>query len=182
MLLYQITSPNLANTVYIGSTGQTKDDREKQHLAKSNGCTSKLIVAAGGASLEVLETVTDPSVNLVDLESFYILKFRADGYTVVNEYMPGAIARAGGINAYMRSYMMQYRKDNPESTRSSYTQSNAKRLLPLMCECCGDMSSKINMKKHQRTKRCKAASTTSPTIPTTVINNITAHTVHIHNK
>jgi predicted Zn-ribbon and HTH transcriptional regulator len=177
MLIYQVSSPNLANTVYIGSTGQTKDDREKQHLSKSNGCTSKLIVAAGGASLEVLETVTDPSVNLVDLESWYILKFRAEGYLVVNEYMPGAIARAGGIAAYHR----QYRKDHPESRIASYTKSNSKRLLPLKCECCGDMSSKINLKKHQRTKRCKAASIVQPTT-TTIVNNITATTVHIHNK
>ena len=178
MLLYQISSPNLANTVYIGSTVRTEDERWGEHTSKSNGCTSKLIVAAGGAKMDILETVTDPSVNLVDLETYYILKFRAEGYTVVNENMPGAIARAGGIAAYYK----QYHKDHPESRRAAHNKSNTKLLLPLMCERCGCMSSKLNMKQHQRTKRCKAASTTSPIIPTTIVNNITATTVHIHNK
>ena len=181
MLIYKVSSPNLANTVYIGSTGQTKDDRETPHMCKSNTCMSKLIVAAGGASLEVLETVTDPSVNLVDLESWYILKFRADGYTVVNECMPGAIARAGGVAAYMKAYNRQYHKDHPEARRASNAKSNAEWLIPLKCERCGCMSSKLNMKQHQRSKRCKAASTIQPTTMT-IVNNVTATTVHIHNK
>ena len=123
--------------------------------------------------MNVIETVTDPSVKLVDREYFYIMKFKHEGFTVLNKYMPGAIARAGGINAYYR----QYAKENPESIRANYTKKNARNLLPLKCENCGCMSSKLNMKQHQRTKRCKAASTTQPT----VINNITAHIVHIYN-
>jgi predicted Zn-ribbon and HTH transcriptional regulator len=174
MLVYKITSPNMPNTVYVGSTVRTKEERWNEHSAQSNDCkNSKHIIEAGGAEMDVLETVTDPTVKLVDREFFYIMKFKDAGFHVLNERMPGAIARAGGINAYNR----QYRKENPESYRASFKKNDTKRLLPLECENCGCVSSKMNMKQHQRTKRCKAASTTQPT----VINNITAHIVHIYN-
>jgi hypothetical protein len=174
--IYEVTSPNMPKTVYVGSTDQTEKARWGQHKClKSNTCMSKHIVAAGGASLDVLETVTDPSVNLVDREFFYIMKFKEDGYTVFNKNMPGAVARAGGINAYQK----QQRKDNLESYRARENKADARRLVPLACGRCGCMSSLMNLKQHQRTKRCQAAHQHQPT---TVVNNITAHTVHVHNK
>ena len=141
---------------------------------------SKGIIAAGGASMVVVETVTDPSVNLVDREFFHIMKWKDKGYTVLNEYMPGAVARAGGINAYQR----QYRLDNPERTRANQHKRNAKQLLPLMCERCGCMSSQKNMKQHQGSKKCQHAHQHQQQQhqPMTITNNITATTVYIYNK
>jgi hypothetical protein len=167
----------MPNTVYIGSTVRTEEERWNEHTSKSNGCVSRNIVAAGDAEMHILETVTDPAANLVDREFFHIVKFKYEGFDVLNERMPGAVARAGGINAYNR----QYRKENPESYRASFKKSDTKRLLPLKCENCGCISSKMNMVKHQRTKRCKAASTTPPTPPTPFVQNITAHIVNIYN-
>jgi hypothetical protein len=176
MLVYVISSPNLPNTVYVGSTEKTWKVRWSTHTSPSNSCMSKGIVAAGGASMDVIETVTDPSVNLVDREFFYIMHFKEEGYTVFNERMPGAIARAGGVSAYGK----KYRADNPERTRAANAITNKKNLLPLMCDCCGRMSSQMNMKAHQRTKRCKSASQVQ--LPMTITNNITATTVNIYNK
>ena len=176
MLIYKISSPNMPKTVYAGSTKQTGKARWSKHTSTSNGCMSKGIIAAGGASMVVLETVTDTSVNLVDREFFYIMKFKEKGLIVLNDRMPGAIARAGGVSAYGK----KYRADNPERTRAYNAINNKKNLLPLMCDCCGRMSSKMAMKRHQRTKRCKSASQVQP--PTTIVNNITAHTVYIYNK
>jgi hypothetical protein len=69
MNIYKVSSPNMPEAVYVGSTDQTGKARWSQHKClKSNTCTSKHIVAAGGASLDILETVTDTSVNLVDRE------------------------------------------------------------------------------------------------------------------
>jgi hypothetical protein len=139
---------------------------------------SREIVAAGDAEMDILETVTDPSVILVDREYFHIMKFKDAFFNVLNDRMPGAIARAGGVKAYKDAYSKQYAKEHPESIRANNAKHNAKNLLPLKCENCGDMSSKKCMKRHQKTKRCQAASKTPPT---TVINNITAQTVHIYN-
>jgi hypothetical protein len=72
MLVYVISSPNLPNTVYVGSTEKTWKVRWSTHTTPWNGCMSKGIIAAGGASMVVVETVTDPSVNLGDREFFYI--------------------------------------------------------------------------------------------------------------
>ncbi len=192
MLVYIISSPNLPNTVYVGSTEKTWKKRWSTHTTPSNGCMSKGIIAAGGASMVVVETVTDPSVNLVDREFFYIMKYKEEGYTVFNERMPGAIARAGGINPYMSAYMRQYRLDNPERTRASNAKSNAKLLLPLMCNRCGCMSSKKCMKQHQGSKKCQHAHQHAQYVqqhqhqqqhqPMTITNNITATTVYIYNK
>ena len=148
MLVYKITSPNMPNTVYVGSTVRTEEERWGEHTGKSNSCSSKHIVAVGDAKMDVIETVTDPSVNLVDREYFYIMKFKHEGFTVLNKYMPGAIARAGGVKAYEAAYGKQYRADNPEKKKASNAIHNAKKLLPLKCENCGCMSSKTHMKTH----------------------------------
>ena len=175
MLIYVIASKNLPNTVYIGSTEHTKKQRWSKHKSKSNSCNSRKIMAAGGAEIDILETVDDPSVNLVDREFFYIMKFTDEGFTVLNERMPGAVARAGGLSAYKK----KQREDNPEKTKAIDDKNNKQKLLPLKCDNCGCMSSKLNMKAHKRTKRCKSASQVQP--PTTVVNNITAQTVHVYN-
>jgi hypothetical protein len=174
----------MPEAVYVGHTEQTGKARWKSHKClKSNTCMSKHIVAAGGASLDILETVTDPAVNMADREYWYIVKFAEEGFTVLNENMPGAIARAGGINAYQK----QYRLDNPESTRIASTKSEKKRLLPLMCERCGCMSSTKHMKMHQGSKKCQHAhqhqqQQQQQHQPMTITNNITATTVYIYNK
>ena len=54
--LYIIESPNLAS-VYIGSTFQSLEDRFKGHLASTNKTESKLIIAAGDATIRLLATV-----------------------------------------------------------------------------------------------------------------------------
>jgi predicted Zn-ribbon and HTH transcriptional regulator len=175
MLIYVIASKNLPNTVYIGSTVRTKAERWSEHECKSNSCNSRKIMAARGAEMDILETVVDPSVILVDREFFYIMKFTDEGFTVLNERMPGAVARAGGLSAYKK----KQREDNPEKTKAIDDKNNKQKLLPLKCDNCGCMSSKLNMKAHKRTKRCKSASQVQP--PTTVVNNITAQTVHVYN-
>jgi hypothetical protein len=178
MHIYKVSSPNMPEAVYVGHTEQTGKARWKNHKClKGNDCMSKYIVAAGGASLDILETVTDPAVNMADREFFHIMRFKDEGLTVLNENMPGAIARAGGINAYMR----QYRKENPESTRIASAKSNKKRSLPLMCDRCGCMSSKKSMTQHQGSAKCQAAHQHQHQ-PTAIVQNITATTVYIYNK
>ena len=175
MLIYVITSKNLPNTVYIGSTVRTKAERWSEHESKTNSCNSKKIIAAGCAKMDILEIVNDPTVTLVDREFFHIMQFKYKGFDVLNERMPGAVARAGGVSTYYK----KQREDNPEKTKAIDDEKNKRNLLPLKCDNCGCMSSKLNMKAHKRTKRCKSASQVQP--PTTVVNNITAQTVHVYN-
>ena len=53
--IYKITSPN-TDLMYIGSTAQAKlCQRMSVHRSKSNQCTSRQIIACGGAKIELIE-------------------------------------------------------------------------------------------------------------------------------
>jgi hypothetical protein len=95
-VVYQITSPNLPYTFYVGSSTNLKE-RWSQHKGRSNNCTSKAIVLAGDAFIEAIEIVP-PSENpirhdLEDCETLHILRLRAQGMHVVNQHLPGSQRR-----------------------------------------------------------------------------------------
>jgi hypothetical protein len=137
MLIYTITSPNLPGTFYVGSTENLKQRWDKGHQQwKTHRCSSKYIMQHGEAKPEVIETIV-PSVNpirhdLEDRETFHILRLRAEGMTVVNEYLPGAGRRAGKHVGLKNS--------------------------PWKCDRCDLTVLRRCKLQHQRTKRCMAFS------------------------
>ncbi len=139
MLIYIITSPNLPDTFYVGSSQNLKQRWKTGHMqwkGKHMRCTSKYIMQHGDAKPEVIETIV-PSANLIrydleDRETFHILRLRAEGMTVVNKYLPGAGRRAGTHVGLKNS--------------------------PWKCDRCDVTVLRRCKLQHQRTKRCMAFS------------------------
>ena len=52
--IYKITSPN-TDKVYIGATKNPLSRRFTEHKAKRNNCSSKIIIEAGDAKIELIE-------------------------------------------------------------------------------------------------------------------------------
>jgi len=106
--IYKIVSPNHPK-VYYGSTIMTLAQRMTKHrelhfskYMEGPGCSSKEIIDAGDA--KILEVEAFPCMckeELEDREAEYILN---DLEGCVNEYIPGAMRRAGGRTAYMKAY------------------------------------------------------------------------------
>jgi hypothetical protein len=134
-VVYQIESPNLPGTLYIGSSINMKQRWDTGHNNINTGrCSSTILMLAGGAFITAIEVVA-PSASLIkhdleDRETFHILRLRAEGMTVVNNYLPGSGRRAG-------------------------THSGLKN-TPLQCEYCDRTVLRRNIMQHRRTKRCQS--------------------------
>lgn len=106
--IYKIVSPNHPK-VYYGSTimrlAQRMTKHRELHFSKymeGPGCSSKEIIDAGDA--KILEVEAFPCMckeELEDREAEYILN---DFEGCVNQFIPGAMRRAGGKKAYMKAY------------------------------------------------------------------------------
>lgn len=168
--IYKIVSPN-TELVYYGSTVKELSERFSDHKTKSSKCTSKQIIAFGGAVIKLIKNFPCSCVeDLEDVEACYILD---DWEGCVNVNVPGAIRRAGGIQAYDKQYrkdnavkiaerMKQYNKDNSEKN-SQYRKVNAVKIAEqkkqkIECEKCGSFISRRNMSAHKKTsKKCLKA-------------------------
>ena len=134
--IYKIVSPN-HEKVYYGSTTRMLDNRFSHHKSHLQ-CSSKEIINAGNADIKHIEWFPCDNVHaLEDREAYFILNNR-DG--CVNKQVPGAMRRAGGKTAYEKT---------PE-----YREKKKVRNTPIQC-ACGKWSTRQNIKRHQRTNKCK---------------------------
>lgn len=120
--IYKIVSPN-TKLVYYGSTVQELTVRFSDHKTKIQ-CTSKQIIAFGGAFIELIKNFPCSCVeDLEDEEACYI---RDDWSGCVNENVPGAIRRAGGIQSYKKQYNQQYYSNNTDKIKQYCKENSVK--------------------------------------------------------
>jgi hypothetical protein len=141
-VVYQITSPNLPNTFYVGGSTNLKERWNLHKRCAFGKCTSTTIILAGSAFIEAIEIVQPSdrpiSDDLEDAETRHILRLRAMGMTVVNKYLPGEGRRLG------RDYGKQH--------------------MAHECQYCERVVIHRNITPHQRTKRCKAFQAMPPLV------------------
>jgi len=87
--IYKIISPN-TDQIYIGSTTQTLRRRMQEHInehaKKKERCTSKIILDAGNATIELIEVFNcDNRKQLLQREGFYIKQYAS---ICVNKVIP----------------------------------------------------------------------------------------------
>ena len=142
-VIYVIVSPN-CDKVYYGSTIKTLKKRFSTHKAKQSKCTSRQIIEAGNANIMELESYPCTCLSeLEDREAWWILN---DWEGCVNENVPGSVRRAGGHQAYMKKHNVI-----PEVKARRIAYNNER----ITCDICGCFSSRKNMPRHQRSKKCQ---------------------------
>ena len=136
--IYKVSSPN-HSLCYYGSTVKTLAVRMSEHKTPHNGCTSKQIIDAGDADIQLIEEY--PCINKHELEDREAEVMQANWDGCVNEMVPGAKRRAGGEKAYSKKYyeknavriraqIKEYHKKNADSIR-------ARKNEKCLCECGG---------------------------------------------
>ena len=195
--IYKITNGVLD---YYGSSADTYENRKKTHVAPSNKCTSNKIINSGLPwSMDIIEwfpcSCTD---ELEDREAWYIANNEC-----VNECLPGAIRRAGGMQAYqkqyqsdnaetIKAYYKQYQSDNAETIKQQNKQYRAKNADKIKqwqktkhnCDVCGgkytlrNKSTHFKSKKHQKAI-AEAVATYAPPQPQTINNTINCQVCNI---
>ena len=85
--IYGIQSPNLPNSIYIGKTKLKLNIRFTTHTNPINRCTSKHIINAGNAYIELLDTcpLDFNQDDILQIETEWILRYREMGFNVVNK-------------------------------------------------------------------------------------------------
>ena len=164
--IYKITNGVLD---YYGSSADTYENRKSKHVAPSNKCTSKKIINSDIPwSMDIIEWFPCSCVEeLEDREAWYIANNEC-----VNECLPGAYRRAGGIKAYQKQYNQQYQSDNAETIKQwKKTKHN--------CDVCGGKYTLTNKSTHYKSKKhqkaiAEAVATHTPPQPQT-INNYTVN-------
>ena len=150
--IYVIVSTN-HDLFYYGSTADTIKNRFSHHKVNSNKCTSKKIINAGNAQIyEIEKFACSCKEELEDREAFYILN---DWDGCVNEYVPGAVRRAGGREAYMK---IKNAKPEVKANKKAYNatpEQKAHRAEKIICKICGCMSTRRNITTHQKSKTCQ---------------------------
>ena len=97
--IYCICS-SATDKIYIGSTYIGRKKRMQKHLCDKR-CSSHEVMEHG--NYDITRICFYPCNNRTELEleeRRWILQFREEGYEVVNEKMPGAVAAAGGMAEY----------------------------------------------------------------------------------
>ena len=123
--VYKIWSPN-HDKVYYGSTVRTLATRMSIHRGACNPTTSKQIINAGDADIKLVEDF--PCVNKDELQDREAEVMQADWDGCVNEKVPGAVRRAGG----MKEYDKEWRKVNAvkiSEKSKAYYEENAVKLI-----------------------------------------------------
>jgi hypothetical protein len=176
--IYKITNGVLD---YYGSSADTYEQRKRNHMTSSNHCTSKKIINSGLPwKMDIIEWFPCSCVEeLEDLEAWYIMNNEC-----VNEYVPGAVRRAGGVKAYKKQYrannvdkIKQYRDENAEAE-------NARRNVKHNCDVCGGKYTMRNKSKHNKTEKhqkaiAEAVATHAPPQPQTINNTINCQVCNI---
>jgi len=147
--IYVIISPN-HDLFYYGSTVDTIKNRFSKHKTNSlNKCTSLKIIDAGDAEIYEIETYPCSSLHeLEDREAYYILN---DWDGCVNDRVPGALRRVGGMSAYNAKPEQKAKRKAHESK----PEVKAYRAEKIICNVCGCMNSRKHMSTHQKTKKCQ---------------------------
>lgn len=162
--IYIIKSPN-HDKVYYGSTTYPLKKRFAVHKADRQ-CLSRKIIDAGDADIFEIEPFPCTcKVELQDREAEFIIANYDD---CVNVYIPGAMKRAGGRQAYMKAQNAKPERkakkktynQKPESKakRKAYSQQpeiRARKAEKIMCNVCGCMISRKNISAHKKTKTCQ---------------------------
>jgi len=176
--IYKITNGVLD---YYGSSADTYENRKSKHISKSNDCTSKKIINSGLPwSMDITEWFPCSCVEeLEDREAWYIMNNEC-----VNEHVPGAVRRAGGMQSYHKQYrannadkIKQYRDDNAEAE-------NARRNVKHNCNVCGGKYTLRHIARHYKTKKhqkaiAEAVATHAPPPQPQTINNINCEVCNI---
>jgi hypothetical protein len=116
--IYKITNGKLN---YYGSSADTFEHRKSHHTVHSNTCMSKVIINSGLPwTMEIVEYFPCSCVEeLEDKEAWYITNNEC-----VNEKLPGACRRAGGLTAYRKNYY-QDNADEFKAYQNQYYQNNS---------------------------------------------------------
>ena len=165
--IYKIWSPN-HSLVYYGSTVKTLADRMSVHRATSNSTSSKQIIDAGDADIKLIEDF--PCMNkyeLLDREAEVML---ANWDGCVNEMVPGAVRRAGGLKEYFKENNKKYYEKNVvkiNAYQKEYAINNAAKVRAHKTKkhqcACGGRYTNVNKQQHFKTKKHQAfVSTPSP--------------------
>ena len=161
--IYKITNGVLD---YYGSSADTYENRKSKHVTPSNKCTSKKIINSELPwTMEIIEWFPCSCADeLEDREAWWIANNEC-----VNEQLPGAVRRAGGIKAY--------RTKNADAE-------NARRNVKHNCDVCGGKYTLSNKAIHYKTKKhqkaiAEAVSTHAPSQPQTINNTINCQVCNI---
>lgn len=165
--IYVIISP-FCELVYYGSTTETLKQRFSKHKANTAKCTSKKIIDAGDADIyEIEKFPCSCKEELEDREALYILN---DWDGCVNEYVPGAIRRAGGRKAYMKKRYNEIpevrqrildaqKKPEAMAKRREYERNSVNRKIQKKtktnCIICNARITIGGRAQHRKTKRCQ---------------------------
>jgi len=178
--IYKITNGILD---YYGSSCDTYDNRKSGHTKPSNTCTSKKIINGDLPwTMDIIEMFPCSCLEeLEDREAWWIMN-----NDCVNEYVPGAVRRAGGKKAYYKKHyednkealiakQKQYYADNKEAL-------NEKQNIKHNCDVCGGKYTVQNKLQHFKTKKhqkaiADAVAVHAPTQPQT-INNTYNNTIN----
>ena len=198
--IYKITNGVLD---YYGSSCDTFDNRKSGHTSPSNRCTSNKITNSGLPwTMDVIEWFPCSCLEqLEDREAWWIMNNEC-----VNEYVPGAVRRAGGKKAYDKKLSAQLYEDNKEAILKKRKQRyadnkealnekqkqyyadnkeaiNEKKNIKHNCDVCGGKYTTANKMQHFKTKMHQKAIADAvavhapPTQPQT-INNTYNNTIN----
>jgi hypothetical protein len=128
--------------IYIGSTFVGRKIRMQKHVKDMN-CTSREVIKHG--NFDITRICLFPCNNKTELQSEerrWIRQFREEGYEVVNENMPGAVAEAGGVVAYRAAEYQKNKSLYAEQGHKYYEENkeaikaHRKNAPKFECECC----------------------------------------------
>ena len=147
--VYKVWSKN-HGLCYYGSTVKKLAQRMSEHRGACNTTTSKQIIDAGDADIELVQDF--PCMNKHELEDREAEVIQADWGGCVNEVVPGAKRRAGGEKAYKKEWY----EENAVRIR-------ARDSKKYQCECGGKYTHQhkarhFKSKKHQDHVEAEVAS------------------------
>jgi hypothetical protein len=183
--IYKITNGVLD---YYGSSCDTYARRKSKHTTQWNTCTSKKIINGDLPwTMDIIEMFPCSCLEqLEDREAWWIMNNEC-----VNEHVPGAVRRAGGLKAYNKKNCAQYYADNKEALiekQKQYYEDNKEAIneqkrIKHNCDVCGGKYTTVNKathfksKKHQKAIADAVAVHAPPTQPQT-INNTYNNTIN----
>ena len=158
--IYAVKSPN-TDKVYIGSTTASLKDRFYGHKRTNKKTTSKEIIEAGEAFIELIELFPCQTRQELHKREGEIIRLTE---TCINKCVAGCGRKATLKKYYQRnrekelSRLAEYRKNNKakraETVRKSYLKNKHKTNQRQVCPCGGFWTQR-QRKKHFETKRHK---------------------------
>ena len=146
---------NVTGEKYYGSTVQPLEVRMKRHKSKSNTCCSKQIIERGDYDIyQLSEYETELEAKMK--EDWYI-----DNKECINQQR--VCLTDEERKQYYKEYSKKYYEENKEQiiekSKQKYQENkeqiNEKRKEKVECEFCKSIGRKDDLKRHQRSKKCK---------------------------